>query len=84
MYGLFMVVKGDIKVTNSQNQTVAVKVGSKIMPGETVISGVDSRAKIVMSDRNVFNVSPSSKFQITGYENDAKTGTKNVQHNIID
>ena len=84
MYGLFMVVKGDIKVKNLKNETAAVKVGSKIMPGETVMSGADSRAKIVMSDRNVFNVSPSTQFQITGYENDAKTGNKNVELNLID
>lgn len=84
MYGLFMVVKGDIKVTNLKNQTAPVKVGSKILPGETVVSGADSRAKIVMADRNVFNISPSTKFVISSYENDPKAGTKNVELSLLD
>lgn len=84
MYGMFMVVKGDIKVINLKNETVAAKVGSKILPGETVSSGADARAKIVMSDRNVINVSPDSKLKIEKYENDAKTGQKNVEMNLIE
>lgn len=84
MYGMFMVVKGDIKVINLKNETVAAKVGSKILPGETVSSGADARAKIVMSDRNVINVSPESKLKIEKYENDAKTGQKNVEMNLIE
>ncbi|MBK7960428.1 MAG: FecR domain-containing protein [Bdellovibrionales bacterium] len=84
MYGLFMVVKGDIKVKNIQNQINPTKVGTKIFPGETVISGVDSRAKIVMSDRNVINVSPSSEMKIEKYESAGKEGPRNVELNLID
>lgn len=83
MYGVFMVVKGDIKVKNSKSESAA-KVGSKILPGETVISGADSRAKIVMSDRNVINVSPATTLQLTKYENDAKSGAKNVEMNLLE
>lgn len=84
MYGMFMVVKGDISVINAQNQKVAAKVGSKILPGETVVSGKDSRAKIVMSDRNVMNISPDTTLKIEKYTNDPKTGEKNVELNLID
>jgi hypothetical protein len=83
MYGLFMVVKGDVKVKNLQNQTAPVKVGSKVMPGESVISGADSRAKIVMTDRNVINVSPATEIKIDKYENDSKSGVKNVEINLV-
>lgn len=83
-YGLFMVVKGDIKVINAQNQSNAVKVGSKIHPGETVVSGAEARAKIVMSDRNVINISPGTTLKIEKYENNPKTGEKNVLLNLQD
>lgn len=81
-YGLFMVVKGDIKVIDAQNKATAVRVGSKILPGETVTSGPDSRAKIVMSDRNVINISPGTTLKIEKYENNPKTGEKNVLINL--
>lgn len=84
MYGLFMVVKGDVQITDSKEKATAAKVGSRILPGESVVSGADSRAKIVMSDRNVINVSPGTKLKIEKYENDAKTGVKNVEINLIE
>lgn len=84
MYGMFMVVKGEVFVINAQNQKNPVKVGSKILPGETVVSGKDSRAKIVMSDRNVMNISPETTLKIEQYTNDPKTGEKNVQLNLLD
>lgn len=83
-YGIFMVVKGDVKITNTSSQVNPAKVGSKIFPGETVSSGPDSRAKIVMSDRNVINISPDTKMKISKYENDATTGTKNVELNLLE
>lgn len=82
-YGVFMVVKGDIKVKGKAD-AVAAKVGSKIAPGETVISGAEGRAKIVMSDRNVINISPSTTLQISKYENDSKSGAKNVELTLLE
>ncbi|MFN8943809.1 MAG: FecR domain-containing protein [Pseudobdellovibrionaceae bacterium] len=84
MYGMFMVVKGEISVLSAQNRKRPVKVGSKILSGETVVSGIDSRAKIVMSDRNVINISPETQLKIEQYKNDPKTGEKNVELNLID
>jgi hypothetical protein len=84
MYGMFMVVKGEISVLSAQNQKRPVKVGSKILSGETVVSGIDSRAKIVMSDRNIINISPETQLKIEQYKNDPKTGEKNVELNLID
>lgn len=78
-HGLFMVVKGDVKVTSAGKAPFPVKVGSKILVGDTVTTGPDSRAKIVMADRNVINVSPDTRMQIAKYTNDAVNGTKNVE-----
>lgn len=69
--GVFMVVKGDVKLTAGA-KTDPAKVGTKVGPGDTITSGPDSRAKIVMADKNVINISPDSKITIEKYENDGK------------
>jgi hypothetical protein len=76
MYGLFMIVKGDVSFQNPNGALEKAKVGAKVFEGATVKSEKDSRAKIVMADRNVFNLSPESKMTIQKY--DATAGKKNV------
>lgn len=83
MYGVLMVVKGSVKVQNASKQTTDAKVGGKVMEGDTIITAADSRAKVVMSDRNVINVNPDTQVQITKYENDAASGKKNVEMNLL-
>ncbi len=78
-HGLFMVVKGDVKITSGSKAPFPVKVGSKVVVGDLITTGKDSRAKIVMADRNVINISPDSRMQIAKYANDAANGTKNVE-----
>ena len=80
--GVFMVVKGDIKVESAKDKKVVpAKVGLKVYPGDSILAGADSRAKIVMSDKNIFNVSPDSKFKIEAYENSGEK--KNVSLNLL-
>lgn len=79
--GVMMVVKGDIKVTVG-GKTEPAKVGRKVSAGDIIVSGPDSRAKIVMADKNVINVSPDSKIVIEKYENDGKD-KKNVELNVV-
>ena len=75
-----MVVKGDIKVTYGKTgTTISSRVGNKVYPGDTITSGADSRAKIVMSDKNVLNISPDSKITIAKYENDPSKDARNVE-----
>jgi FecR-like protein len=83
MYGVLMVVKGTVKVENASKQTTDAKVGGKVAEGDTIITAADSRAKIVMSDRNVINVNPDTQVTIAKYENDAATGKKNVEMNLL-
>lgn len=73
-----MVVKGDVEVESKKTGKFKAKVSSKVYAGDTVNCGPDGRAKIVMSDRNVLNISPDSKMTINKYENDSQTGVKNV------
>lgn len=79
--GIMMVVKGDIKVTSKDGKTEAAKVGKKVSQGDTIVAGADARAKIVMSDKNVINVSPDSKIVIEKYENAGDK--KNVELNVV-
>lgn len=83
MYGVLMVVKGTVKVTTPQNQTTDAKVGGKVQEGDKIVTAADSRAKIVMADRNVINVNPDTEMVISKYENDAVSGKKNVELNLL-
>ncbi len=78
LHGIFMVVKGDVEVESKKTGKFKAKVSSKIYAGDTINCAADGRAKIVMSDRNVLNVSPDTKITINKYENDSQSGVKNV------
>lgn len=80
--GVMMVVKGNVQVTPKAGQTQAAKVGKKVTSGDTITAGADSRAKIVMADKNVISVSPDSKIVIEKYENDGKD-KKNVELKVL-
>lgn len=83
-YGVLMVVKGDVQILNGKTgKTEPAKVGSKIFPDDTIIAGKDSRAKIVMVDKNVLNVSPESKIKIDKYEYKPEAEKKNVLLNVM-
>lgn len=77
--GQFLIVKGEVKVKKSDDQMQVAKVGLKVVAGDTIISGIDSRAKIVMSDRNVINISPSTTMKIEKYSTDKDKEDKNVE-----
>lgn len=80
VYGTMMVVKGDIKVNSTKSGKVeTAKVGFKVYAGDAIQSGADSRAKIIMSDKNVINVSPDSKVTIAKYENNPAKDSRNVE-----
>lgn len=80
VYGTMMVVKGDVKITSAKTkQTDPGKVGGKVYPGDMITAGSDSRAKIVMSDKNVLNISPDSQMTIAKYESNAASGDHNVE-----
>ncbi|MBL7543464.1 MAG: FecR domain-containing protein [Bdellovibrionaceae bacterium] len=78
LHGIFMVVKGDVEVESKKTGKFKAKVSSKVYAGDTVTTLADGRGKIVMSDRNVLNLSPDTQMTINKYENDSTTGIKNV------
>lgn len=78
LHGIFMVVKGNVEVESKKTGKFKAKVSSKVYAGDTISTDAEGRGKIVMSDRNVLNISPSTKFTINKYENDPTTGVRNV------
>lgn len=80
--GMFMVVKGDVKISAGGAAPAVAKVGTKVAQGDQIIAGADSRAKIVMSDRNIINISPNTKLVIEEYISDAKS--KNVKLSLLE
>lgn len=80
-YGTFFVVKGKVSIEGASG-IVEAKEGSKIQVGETVITGADSRAKIVMFDRNIVNVSPNTKLKFEKYTN--SKDDRNVKLKLIE
>ena len=82
IYGLFMIVKGDVSFKNLNAPAEKAKVGAKVYEGASITTEKDSRAKIVMSDRNVFNLSPDSKLTIQKY--DSTAGKKNVSLSLLE
>jgi hypothetical protein len=78
--GLFMVVKGTVKViSGTDKKETAAKVGTKVFSGDTIITEKESRAKIVMADRNVLQLSPESRFEITKYKVGATEDQREAQ-----
>lgn len=83
-HGLFMVVKGNVKVISGKDKSQATaKVGSKVFSGDTVVTEKDARAKIVMADRNVLQLSPDTKFEITNYKTSAVESERTAQLALI-
>lgn len=78
-HGVFMIVKGTVQIQSPGKFIEKAKVGLKVLEGDKIVTGADSRAKIVMSDRNVLNLSPDTSIQIEVYKNDPSKGTKNVE-----
>jgi hypothetical protein len=81
-FGTFVLVKGKVFIEATDTTRAEAKVNSKIFEGQMVVTENDSRAKIVMSDRNIINVLPNTKLKIEKYKTSARE--KNVSLNLIE
>lgn len=83
-HGVLMVAKGDIKIQSAKDKSIrAGKMGDKVYAKDIIIAGKDSRAKIVMVDKNVLNISPDSKIEIQTYVFKPEENKKNVVLNVL-
>jgi hypothetical protein len=81
-HGVLMVVKGDVQV-KQKDKTFKARVGQKIVQGDTIITGKDARAKLVMVDKNIINISPESRFVLEKYEYNPERDKKGALLNVI-
>lgn len=84
VHGVLRVVKGDVQIKSGKTNAVAkARIGEKVFPKDTIITGKDSRAKVVMVDKNEINISPETQLQIENYEYTPDSDKKNVLLNVI-
>lgn len=84
VHGVLTVVKGTVTVKSGKNGTEKpAKAGMKVFPKDTIVTGDDSRAKIVMVDKNEINISPASQIVLENYEFDPAKGKKDVLIDVI-
>jgi hypothetical protein len=82
--GTLRVVKGDVQIKSGKTgQTAKARLGTQVFPKDVIITGADSRAKIVMVDNNEINISPDSQLEIKHYEFDPNQGKKEVLLNVL-
>ncbi len=84
VHGILRVVKGDVQIKAAKDGSVTkARMGAKILPKDTIITGKDARAKIVMTDNNEINVSPDSQLVLQSYVYEPEKGKKDVLLNVI-
>ncbi|MCB0390486.1 MAG: FecR domain-containing protein [Bdellovibrionales bacterium] len=83
VHGTFRVVKGDVKVKSPNGKIQKARIGQKVFPQDTIITAKDSRAKVVMIDDNVINISPESEIVFEKYEYEPKDQKKDVLIDVI-
>lgn len=82
--GVLRVVKGDVQIKSGKSGELSkARLGAQVFPKDVIITGKESRAKIVMVDNNELNVSPESQIEIQHYEFDPAAGKKDVLLNVI-
>lgn len=76
--GQFQVVKGKVELISKRGRKKKAKFGMRVKEGSTIVTSKDARAKIVMLDKNIINVSPDSKMKIGKYNFKTKKSTETV------
>lgn len=81
--GEVLVSKGDIKIESAGVKPTPAKQGTKVCQGDTIVAGVQSRAKVKMEDGNELNISPESRIKIETYEYKPADNKKKVMLNVL-
>lgn len=76
--GQFQVVKGDVSLVSKRGRKKKARFGMRVKEGQTVETSKDSRAKVVMLDKNVIYVSPDSRMKFDKYDQKVKASKETV------
>lgn len=79
--GTILFANGTVKVKSTKGDIRVVKRGSKIRPGESIITGKDSRAQIRTGDSSFISLPPNSQLVIAAHKH---TGPIEKQHSSLD
>jgi hypothetical protein len=67
MAGAITLFRGNVSITSKKGVSVKAKVGQKITPTDVITTGEDGRIKIVMSDKSIIQVGPSTMVGLQRY-----------------
>ncbi len=81
--GTLAVVKGQVEIKDPSGKVTPAKMGSKIKEKDTIIAGKEGRAKLIMIDQNVLNISPESQINLESYKFEPEKNDKNVVINVL-
>ena len=82
--GEILVSKGDVKIESAVGGKVSTAAaGAKVCQGDTIIAGLQSRAKVKMEDGNELNISPESRIKLEVYEYKPADNKKKVMLNVL-
>lgn len=76
--GQFQVVKGTVHLVSKRGRKKKAKYGMRVKEGQTVLTAKDSRAKVVMLDKNVIYISPDSRMKFGKYNQKVKKSQETV------
>ena len=80
--GVFKVVKGNISIVRD-GVSIKAKIGAKVKTKDSIVADKDSRAKLIMNDKNEISISPESKLELEKYVFNASKDEKNVMLNLV-
>lgn len=83
--GRLMVVKKKVFVLQGgkKNKKKKARVGMKVRQNDSIVTEKNSRAKVVMIDKNTIHISPGSEMNFEKYEFQPGKNKKNVLLNVI-
>lgn len=82
--GVFTVVKGKVEIhREGKAKAIKAKVGVKVFAQDKITADKNSRAKIVMNDENILNLSPDSQVVLEDYSHNPQQGEKKVVLQLV-
>ncbi len=85
--GEILVSKGDIKIerggVEKNGKATPGPQGTKVCQGDTIVAGLQSRAKVKMEYGNELNISPESRIKLETYEYKPADNKKKVMLNVL-
>src|SRR4030042_6676477 len=70
--GAFQFVSGEVKIVRPDGREVAAVKGTKILEGDTIVTGVNGNAQLLMADEALISLRPDSPLRFDTYRYSGK------------